>query len=61
MNSQYNSARNASTLSDIELDAVSGGAREQVTREQWERIVAQQIKNASSSGSTKGGGASGSW
>ncbi len=45
------------TLSDQDLAAVSGGAKTQVTLEQWEKIVAQQIKN----GTTKGGGASGSW
>ena len=45
------------TLSDVELDAVSGGKKEQVTVEQYEQILAQMIKNSS----TKGGGSSGAW
>ena len=33
-------------LSDLQLDAVSGGERHQVTREQYEKILAQMIKDA---------------
>jgi hypothetical protein len=43
MNAQNNKAH----LSDNELDAVSGGdggARVEVTREEWEKIVAQKIR-----------------
>ena len=53
-----NNTTQADALSDIELDAASGG-RHEVTRAEWERIVAQMIKNGG--GSTKGGGATGSW
>ncbi len=34
------------TLPDIELNAASGGKREQVTLEQYERILAQMIADA---------------
>ena len=45
MNAQNNKAQ----LLDTELDAVSGGEdrepRHEVTREQWEKIVAQKIRD----------------
>ena len=51
MNDQIN------MLSDIELEAVAGGKKEQVTLEQYEQILAQMIKDNKNNRH----GASGSW
>jgi hypothetical protein len=46
MNTQNNNAQ-VETLLDSELDAVSGGGDErvEVTLAQWEKIIAQKIKD----------------
>lgn len=40
--------RSIDALTDLELEVASGGVRHQVTREQYEKILAQMIKDANS-------------
>ena len=57
-----NSSTADRTLSDIELDAASGGAeRREVTLAEYERILGQMIQANKDSKKGGGHGASGSW